>query len=68
MLVEMTNLKNCIYQGDMANITHSLHALGQLATKAATRAAIEAGVDEEISSKLRRLGETLNAAGTTLAG
>ena len=28
MLVEMTNLKNCIYQGDVANITHSLHALG----------------------------------------
>ena len=64
MLVEMTNLKNCIYQGDVANITHSLHALGQLATKAAT----EAGVDEEIGSKLRRLGEALNAASTTLAG
>ena len=64
MLLEMTNLKNYIRQGDLANITHSLHTLGQLTTKAAA----ETDVDEEISSKLRRLGEALNAASTTVAG
>ncbi|WP_046245647.1 hypothetical protein [Hymenobacter terrenus] len=63
MLVEMTNLKNYISHGDIANISHSLHSLGQLTTKAA-----EADLDEEISSKLRRLGEALLAASTTLAG
>jgi hypothetical protein len=64
MLVEMTNLKNYIGQGDLANISHSLHRLGQLTTKAAT----EADVDEETSSKLNRLGEALLAASTSVAG
>lgn len=64
MLVEMTNLKNYIGQGDVANISHSLHSLGKLTTKAAT----EADVDEEISSKLNRLGEALLAASTSLVG
>jgi hypothetical protein len=64
MLVEMTNLKNYISQGDLANIRHSLYSLGQLTTKAAT----EADLDEEISSKLRQLGEALRAASTTLVG
>jgi|GEM_PF-6706506 hypothetical protein len=64
MLIELTNLKNYISQGDLANISHSLHSLGQLTTKAAT----EADVDEEISSKLRRLGDALLTASTTLVG
>lgn len=64
MLIELSNLKNYIHQGDLANITHSLHSLGQLATKAGS----EAGLDEVLSSKLHRLGEALLAASTTLAG
>ncbi|HEX8507614.1 MAG TPA: hypothetical protein VF630_19785 [Hymenobacter sp.] len=64
MLLELTNLKNYIKQGDVANISHSLRSLGQLTTKAAT----EADVDEEISSKLTRLGEALLAASTTVVG
>ena len=64
LLLELTNLKNYIKQGDVANISHSLRSLGQLTTKAST----EADVDEEISSKLRRLGEALLAASATVAG
>lgn len=64
MLLELTSLKNYIRQGDLANISHSLRTLGQLTTKAAS----ETDVDEEISSKLRRLGEALNAASATLVG
>ena len=64
MLTEMTNLKHYISQGDVANISHSLHSLGMLTTKASS----EAEVDEEISSKLRRLGEALLAASTTVVG
>ena len=63
MLQEMTDLKKYIGQGDVANISHALHRLSLLTTKAAT----ETGVDEEISSKLRRLGEALQAASTTVA-
>ena len=64
MLLELTNRKKHIGQSDLANITHSLHTLGQLTTKPAG----EAGVDEEMSSKLRRLGEVLHAASTPVAG
>jgi len=64
MLIELTNLKNYIRQSDVANIGHSLHSVGQLTTKAAA----EAGLDEELASKLRRLGEALLAASTTLVG
>ena len=64
MLLELTNLKKYIGQSDLANITHSLHTLGQLTTKVAG----EVGVDEEMSSKLRRLGEALHAASTPVAG
>ena len=64
MLPELTNLKRYIGQSDLANITHLLHALGQLTTKAA----IEADADEEMSSKLRRLGEVLHAASATVVG
>lgn len=63
MLTELNSLKNYIHQGDVANIAHSLHSLGQLSTKAAA----EAGLDEELSSKLRRLGEALLAASATVA-
>ncbi|OGX82844.1 hypothetical protein [Hymenobacter glacialis] len=62
MLLELNNLKQYISRNDLANITHSLQALGQLTTKAAS----EVDVDEEISRKLRLLGEALNAASTTL--
>ncbi|ALW85568.1 hypothetical protein AUC43_10975 [Hymenobacter sedentarius] len=64
MLVEMTNLKAYIRHGDVANISHSLHTLGHLTTKAAD----DTNVDEETRSKLHRLGEALLAASTTLAG
>ena len=64
MLLELTNLKKYIGQSDLVNITHSLHTLGLLTTKAAG----EVGVDEKMSSKLRRLGEVLNAASTPVAG
>ena len=64
MLLELTNLKKYIDQSDLANITHSLHTLGQLTTKTAS----EAGVDEDMSSKLRHLGEALHAASIPVAG
>ena len=64
MPLELTNLKKYIGQSDLVNITHSLHTLGQLTIKAAG----EDGVDEEMSSKLRRLGEALHAASATVAG
>ena len=64
MLLELTNRKKYIGQSDLANITHSLHTLGQLTTKAAS----EAGVDEEMSSKLRRFSQVLHAASTPVAG
>ena len=64
MLLELTNLKKYIGQSDLVNITHSLHTLGQLTTKAAG----VADADEEMSSKLRRLSEVLDAASTTVAG
>ncbi|WP_426061920.1 hypothetical protein [Hymenobacter sp. B1770] len=64
MLEEMTSLKNYISKGDIANISHSLRTLGQLTTKAAT----ETDLDEELSSKLNRLGEALLAASTSVAG
>lgn len=64
MLLDLTNLKNSIKQGDLANISHSLRSLGHLTTKAST----ETDVDEEISSKLRRLGEALLAASATVGG
>lgn len=60
---ELTSLQGYLGRGDGANISHSLQTLGQLTTKAAA-----AGTDEEISSKLRRLGEALTAAGTALPG
>lgn len=53
---ELTNLKHYIGRQDSANISHSLQTLGQLTTKAA-----DAVTDEEISGKLRRLGEALTA-------
>jgi hypothetical protein len=64
MLTELTNLKNYIRQGDVANIGHSLRSLGNLSTKASA----EAGLDAELSSKLSRLGEALLAASATVAG
>lgn len=60
---ELTNLKHYLGRGDGANISHSLHSLSQLTAKAA-----ETGTDEEISGKLRRLGEALLAASTALPG
>ncbi|MDB5236301.1 MAG: hypothetical protein JWR44_3294 [Hymenobacter sp.] len=63
ILTELTNLKNYIFQGDSANISHSLHSAGLLTAKAA-----ETSEDPEIASKLRRLGEALVAASTSLPG
>jgi hypothetical protein len=63
MLEEMTKLKTYIGRGDQANISHSLHTIGQLTLKSA-----DTVEDEEISSKLRRLGEALDAASTSLPG
>jgi hypothetical protein len=64
ILTEMDNLKTYIGRNDIANISHSLHALGKLTTKAADA---EADVNEEISSKLRRLSEALLNAATAVA-
>jgi hypothetical protein len=63
ILEELANLKTYIGQGDSANVSHSLHNLGQLTKKAA-----ETAEDEELSSKLHRLGEALVAASTALPG
>lgn len=60
---ELTNLKHHLGRGDGANISHSLHTLGQLTAKAA-----DTSTDEEIGSKLRRLSEALTAASTALPG
>ena len=60
---ELSQLRTYISRGDSANISHSLQTLGSLTAKAA-----DAGPDEEISSKLRRLGEALTAASTSLPG
>ena len=60
---ELSALKGYIGRGDSANISHSLQTLGHLTVKAA-----DAGTDEEISSKLHRLGEALTAASTALPG
>ncbi len=62
ILTELDKLKAYIGRGDVANISHSLHALGQLTAKSA-----EAGTDEEISSKLRRLSEALQAASDSVS-
>ena len=59
---ELTNLKHYIGRGDSANINHTLQTLANLTAKAA-----DAGTDEEISSKLRRLSEALAASGTSLS-
>lgn len=64
MLEEMNNLKNYISKGDVANISHSLRSLGQLTAKTAT----ETDLDEELSSKLNRLGDALLAASDSVAG
>ncbi|WP_375417711.1 hypothetical protein [uncultured Hymenobacter sp.] len=60
---ELANLKHYIGRADSANISHSLQTLGKLTAKAA-----DAGTDEEISSKLHRLGEALTALSTALPG
>ncbi|RIY09779.1 hypothetical protein D0T11_11435 [Hymenobacter rubripertinctus] len=59
--LELKNLKDYISTNDSANIAHTLDALGQLTTKAA-----DEDVDEEVSGKLRRLGEALTKASTSL--
>ena len=61
--LELNNLKDYIAKGDSANISHTLQALGLLATKAT-----DEDVSEEIKDLLRQLGEVLTAASTSLPG
>jgi hypothetical protein len=61
IFLELKNLKDYIRTSDSANLAHTLETLGQLTTKAAAE-----DVDEEISGKLRRLGEALTSASTSL--
>ncbi|SDX64444.1 hypothetical protein [Hymenobacter psychrophilus] len=59
--LELKNLKDYISTNDSANIAHTLDALGQLTTKAA-----DEDVAEDVSRKLRQLGQALTAASTSL--
>ena len=59
--LELKNLKDYISTNDSANIAHTLDALGQLTTKAA-----DEDVAEDVSQKLRQLGQALVSASTSL--
>ena len=59
--LELKNLKDYLSTNDSANIAHTLDALGQLTTKAA-----DEDVAEDVSRKLRQLGQALTNASTSL--
>jgi len=61
ILEELNTLKTYISRGDTANISHAMHRVAVLVNKDA-----ETVEDDELNSKLRRLGEALLAASNTL--